>query len=89
MGNLPPVWSEYDLRSLASVRMVAKTTFVCGLFGSWEGMISSDVARSRSVVILVDCIFFCSTRRWPLLVAGDLGRCLVMRVVVRPGHNLK
>ena len=70
--------------------MVAKTTFVCGLFGAWEGIISSDVARSRSVVILVDCIYFCSTRRWPsLLVASYLGRCLVMRVVVRPGHDLK
>ena len=70
--------------------MAARTTFVCGLFGSWEGMISSDVARSRPVVaIFVDCMFFCSMPRWPLLVAGDLGRSLVMRVVVRPGHKLK
>jgi hypothetical protein len=30
-----PVWSEYDLRSSASVRMAAKTAFVHGLFGSW------------------------------------------------------
>jgi hypothetical protein len=69
--------------------MVAKTTFVRGLFGSWEGMISSDMARSRSVVTLVDCMFFCSMRRWPLLVASDLGIFLVMTVVVRPGHDLK
>ena len=77
------------MRSLASVRMAAKTTFIHGLFGSWEGMISSDVARGRSVVILVDCMFFCSMHRWPLLVASDLGRCLVTRVVVRLGHELK
>ena len=69
--------------------MVAKTTFDRGLFGSWEGMISSDMARSRSVVTLVDCMFFCSMHRWPLLVASDLGRCLVTRVVVRLGHELK
>lgn len=40
-------------------------------------------------MILVDCRFFCSMRRWPLLVARDLGRCLVMRDAVSPGQELK
>ena len=62
MGNLP-VWSEYDFRSLASVSTAAKTTFVRELLGSWEGMMSIDVARSRSVVILVDWMFCCSMYR--------------------------
>ena len=36
-------------------------------------------------------MFCCSMlRRWPLLVASDLARCLVMsRVMVRPGQDLK
>ena len=50
---------------------------------------SSDVARSRLAVILVDWMFCCSMCRRPLLVASDLARCLVMRVVVRPGQDLK
>ena len=69
--------------------MVAKTTFVCRLLGSWVGMMSSDVARSRSVVILVDWMFCCSMRRCPLLVTSDFFKRLVIRVVVRPGQESK
>ena len=78
------------MRRSVSVRMVAKTTFVRRLLGSWVGMMSSDVARSRSVVILVDCMMFCcSICRCPLLVASDFFKCLVIRVVVRPGQDSK
>jgi hypothetical protein len=70
--------------------MVAKTTCVVALCNSWEGLISSDVAIGRSEVMgLVDCRFFCCMRRWPLLVARDLERCLVTKDAVRPGHELK
>ena len=71
--------------------MVAKTTFVRRLLGSWVGMMSSDVARSRSrsVVILVDWMFCFSMRRCPLLVVSDFFKCLVIRVVVRPGQESK
>lgn len=59
------------------------------LFGSWEGLKSSDVAIGRLAVILVDWTFFCSMRKWPLLVARDLAKCLVTSDAVRPGHDLK
>jgi hypothetical protein len=68
---------------------MAKTACVRMLFGSWEGLKSSDVAMGRSAVILVHRIFFCFIRRWPLLVASDFARCLVTRDAVRPGHELK
>jgi hypothetical protein len=46
----------------------------------------SDVAMDRLVVILVDCAFFCKVGIWPwLILASDLGRCLVTRDSVRPG----
>ena len=69
--------------------MVAKTTFVRGLLGSWVGMMSSEVARSRLGVNLVDWRFCCSMRRCPLLVASDFCKCLVMRLVVSPGQESK
>ena len=68
---------------------MAKTTWVRRLLGSWEGLTSSDVAIGKFVGIFVDCKFFCCIRRWPLLVARDLLRCLVTRSVVRPGHDWK
>ena len=64
-------------------------TFILGLLGSWEEMISSDVAKSRLAMILVDWTFCCCMRISPLLVASDLARCLVMRVMVRPGQDSK
>jgi hypothetical protein len=70
--------------------MTAKTAWVRRLFGSWEGLQSSDVARGRSAVMgLIDRRFFCSIQRCPLLVARDLGRCFVISVAVRPGQELK
>ncbi len=53
--------------------------------GRWGGL-----GRCGSAVIgWVDRGFFCSIGRWPLLVARDLGRCFVISVAVRPGHELK
>ena len=49
----------------------------CLLHSSWEGLRLIDVAIGRLAVILVDWVFFCCIRRWPLLVASDLARCLV------------
>ena len=60
------------------------------LLGSWDGLKSRDVCMSSSEVIgLVDCMFFCCMRKWPLLVARDLAKCLVTRDLVRPGHESK
>jgi hypothetical protein len=60
------------------------------LLGSWEGLQSRDVERgSAEVIFLVDWRFFCHIWRWPLLVASDLAKGLVMRDEVRPGQELK
>ena len=83
--SLVDVWQDASV----SVRMVAKMTFVRRLLGSWVGMMLSDVARSRLMAILVDWMFCCSMRRCPLLVASDFFKCLVIRVVVRPGQESK
>ena len=88
MGNLP-VWSEYNFRNSLVVRMVAKTTCERVLLVSCEGLTSSEVLMSKSVVSVVERMFFCCMRRWPLLVARDLVRCFVMRDVVNPGHVVK
>ena len=57
--------------------------------GSWEGLKSSDAAIGKLEVILADWMFCCCMRRWPLLVASYLARCLVTREVVRPGQDSK
>ena len=54
------------------------------LLGSWDRATSREVDRRRLVRFggsfgLVDRRFFCCMCRWPLLVAMDLGRCLVTR----------
>jgi hypothetical protein len=85
-GNFP-VWSECNLRRSVAFMMVTKTEWVRLFCGSWDGLKSSDVCMSRSDVILVDCAFFCFARRWPLLVARDLAKCLVTREAVRPGQD--
>ena len=38
---------------------------------------------------LVDLIFFRLDRRWPFVVARDLGRCLRTSLTVRPGQVAK
>ena len=40
-------------------------------------------------VVLVDCTFFRSWRRWPLAVVRLLGKCLRTRYEVGPGHAVK
>ena len=37
----------------------------------------------------VDCKFFASWSRWPLAVASDFERCLLINSVVMPGHDVK
>ena len=37
------------------------------------------------VMDLVDQTFFASWSWWPRMVARDLGKCLEMRLVIRPG----
>ena len=72
--------------------MDVKTTCVGVLFGSRDGLTSRETASGRSGVMvmgLVDWMFFCCIRRWPLLVASDFGKYLVIREEVRPGHVLK
>ena len=88
-GNWP-VWSENDLHIDSVVMRARKRLFVLGLLGSWLGARSKEVdigMESRSG--LVDLICFCWPRRWPLLVAIDLGRCFRMRDSVRPGQGVK
>ena len=67
-----------------------KRLFVLELLGSWLGAISKEVAIGReSRSGLVDLMFFCWPRRWPLLVAIAFGRCFLMRDSVRPGQVMK
>ena len=67
---------------------VRKALFARGLDGSCVGTKSrSDVFTSD--VVLVERKFWNCMRRCPLLVAIDFVRCLVMREVVRPGHEEK
>lgn len=74
--------------------MVTKRLCVGLLLGSWAGATSREVDRGRLMRVarsfgLVERRFFCCMRRWPLLVAIDLGRCLVMRCCDRLGHESK
>ena len=59
--------------------------------GSWLGSMSRETVLgiSSSMVVLVEFMFCCCRRMWPLLVAIDLTRCFLTRVVVRPGHVAK
>jgi hypothetical protein len=71
-----PLLKGFQIEARAGFKLfVFFSTWVRVLLGSWEGILkSSDVARGRSgVMILVDCIFFCCIRRWPLLVASKAG----------------
>jgi hypothetical protein len=65
----------------------AKRLFVALFCGSWGGSTSRDVDRGSKAGNLVDCKFFCSIGRCPLLVASDLGRCFVMRDLLSPGQE--
>lgn len=65
-----------------------KALFVRGLDGSCVGAISG-VDVFTSYFVLVECKFWNCMRRCPLLVAMDLVRCLLIKDVVRPGHEEK
>lgn len=60
---------------------------LCGC--SSEGLKSTDVARGKLAVILVDCTFCCCISSWHLLVASNFARRLVARDTVRPGREIK
>jgi hypothetical protein len=67
----------------------AKILFVALFCGSWEGSTSRDVDSGSEVGDLVDCKFFCSIRRCPLLVASDFGRCFAISDLLNPGQEEK
>lgn len=73
--------------------VVRNTFWVVALKSSWAGEMSSDVASgmggASGHVFFVYCMLFCCMRRWPKLVAMDLGRYLEMSSVVRPGQLSK
>ncbi len=48
-----------------------------------------DVERGSEGGDLVDCKFFCSIRRCPLLVASDFGRCFSISDSLSPGQEEK
>ncbi len=50
---------------------------------------SREVASGRATGDFVNWRFCCCIRRWPLLVASDLGRCFLMSDSLRPGHEEK
>jgi hypothetical protein len=57
--------------------------------GSWEGSTSREVERGSEAGDLVDCKFFCSIWRCPLLVASDLGRGFAISDSLSPGQEEK
>ena len=61
---------------------------VRGLDGSCVGA-KSRAGVFTSDLVLVEFKFWDCMRRCPLLVAMDLVRLLVIRAVVRPGHEEK
>ena len=67
----------------------AKRLFVALFCGSWEGSTLRDVEKDSEVGDLVDCKFFCSIRRCPLLVASDFGRCFEISDSLSPGQEEK
>ena len=63
---------------------------VRGFESSWLGGISREVVREFfSWMDLVDLIFLCWLRRWPLKVTVGFLRCFDMRETVRPGQVVK
>ena len=61
-----------------------------GFPGSGVGATSREALIGRLVMsVLVELDPCCCSRRCPLLVAKDLGRNLVMRLVVRPGKVVR
>jgi hypothetical protein len=67
----------------------AKSLSVALFCGSCGGSTSRDVDRGSEAGDLVDCKFFCSIRRCPLLVAPDIERCFAISDSLSPGQEEK
>ena len=62
------------------MKINVNTSWVKGFKCSWVGDRSREVVRFYfSCMALVDLIFFCWMRRWPLLAAMGFLRCFEMR----------